>query len=273
MKKNTSVHKFTLTAEAGINDGMAFPFTWLAVTIGLIASGEDTSLLHWFSFHFVYQIAAGIVLGFIFGKGAGYLVFDLSKNKNIAHLLDGFLAISLTLLVYGFTELLHGYGFIAAFVCATTLRHYEKEHDYHKTMHTFTDQVERLFVAMLLILLGGAIAMGILDHLNWQMVLFSLAFLFVIRSAKAYLSLMGPKLSGIEKLGISFFGIRGMGSLFYLSFAFNEIAFESEDKLWSIVSLTIALSILIHGLTANPAMGYLGKLPKRTNKKTRPLSD
>lgn len=262
-EKIDSEHKFTLTSEAGINDGLAFPFTWLAITIALISAGKDTSYFYWFSFHLVYQIVAGIALGYIFGKGAGYVVFDLSKNKKFANFLDGFLAVSLTLLVYGVTELLHGYGFISVFVCATTFRHYEKEHKYHSTMHSFTDQIERIFVAILLILFGGSLAMGILDHLTWQMILFSLAFLLVIRPLFAYLSLSGSKIDIKEKLGISFFGIRGMGSIFYLAFAFNEIGFDSENQLWSIVVFTIALSIFIHGLTATPAMRYLNKkLPK-----------
>src|SRR5690606_11416486 len=171
--------------------------------------------------------------------------------------LDGFLAVALTLLVYGATELLHGYGFIAVFVSAFTLRHYEKEHEYHATMHSFTDQVERLFTAILMVLFGGAIAMGILSNLTWQMVLFAIVFLLVIRPVFAYLSLIGTDLHPKEKFAISFFGIRGMGSLFYLAFAFSETTFMSEEELWSVVAFTIALSISIHGLTAAPAMRYL----------------
>lgn len=252
-----SVHKFTLTSEAGMNDGMAFPFTWLAVVIALMSAGNDISLLYWFSFHVLYQIVAGIVLGYLFGKGTGYLVFDFSRKFKFLNGLDGFLAIALTLLVYGFTELLHGYGFIAVFVAAITLRHYEKEHDYHATMHSFTDQIEKVFVAVLMVLFGGAVAMGILDHLTWPMVLFSIVFLLVIRPVFSYLSLIGTDLRQREKLGISFFGIRGMGSLFYLAFAFGETEFQSEEKLWSVVAFTIALSISIHGLSATAAMRYL----------------
>ncbi len=262
-KKLSSIHKFTLTAEGGINDGMAFPFTWLAITIALISVGENTSIIHWFSYHLLYKIIAGIILGYIVGKGTGYLVFDFSKKYKFLNGLDSFLAVSLTLLVYGLTELLHGYGFIAVFVTAITFRHYEKEHEYHNTMHSFTNQIERLFTSLLMILFGGAIATGVLAQVTWKTVLFAVTFLLVIRPVFAYLSLVGTHLQREEKLGISFFGIRGMGSLFYLSFAFGEAAFETEDELWSIVALTIALSITIHGLAATRTMRYLKhKLPK-----------
>ena len=171
-----SEHKFTLTSEAGINDGMAFPFSWLAITIALILAGDKTSILHWFSFHITYQILTGIILGYLFGKGVGYLVFDFSKKYKLLKTLDGFLTIALTLLVYGLTELLQGYGFVAVFVAAITLRHYEKEHEYHTTLHSFTDQIEKLFVAVLMILFGGSVARGLLEHLTWPLALFAIVF-------------------------------------------------------------------------------------------------
>jgi NhaP-type Na+/H+ or K+/H+ antiporter len=210
-------HKFALTTEAGINDGLAFPFTWLAVTISLLAAGEDTSILHWFSFHVAYQIIAGVIIGYFLGKATGYLVFDFSRKFKFLKDLDGFLAISLTLLVYGLTELLHGYGFIAVFIAAITFRHSEKKHEYHATMHSFTNQIERLLTAILTVLFGGAIAMGIFDSLTWQMGIFALLFVLVVRPVFGYLSLIGTDLQPKERFGICFFGIRGMGSFFYLA--------------------------------------------------------
>jgi NhaP-type Na+/H+ or K+/H+ antiporter len=210
-------HKFALTTEAGINDGLAFPFTWLAVTISLLAAGEDTSILHWFSFHVAYQIIAGVIIGYFLGKATGYLVFDFSRKFKFLKDLDGFLAISLTLLVYGLTELLHGYGFIAVFIAAITFRHSEKKHEYHATMHSFTNQIERLLTAILTVLFGGAIAMRIFDSLTWQMGIFALLFVLVVRPVFGYLSLIGTDLQPKERFGICFFGIRGMGSFFYLA--------------------------------------------------------
>lgn len=256
-EKIKSETKFSLTAEAGLNDGMAFPFVWLAITLASIASGSEESLLRWFGIDLVYRIAAGVLTGYLTGKAIGFLIFTLSKKYSFLHTRDGFLAIAVTLLVYGITEMLSGYGFIAVFVTAITLRHYEKGHDYHAELHSFTDQAERLLVAVLLILFGGALVSGILSALNWRMVLFTCCFLFVIRPVFAYISLYAVKLPRVEKLAISFFGIRGMGSVFYLAFAFHELDFGLEDELWSIVSFTIVCSIVLHGLTANPIMKYL----------------
>ena len=251
--------KFVLTSEAGLNDGVAFPFTWLAITFGLIATGKDTGILEWFAVDMVYRILAGILLGYLAGKGVGYLIFNLADKYKILNAKNSLVAISITMLVYGATEILHAYGFIAVFICAITLRHYEKGHKYHAEMHSFADQLERLLVCILLMVFGGAVAMGILAPLTWELALVAVAFLLVIRPLTGLLGLSTSKMEFKEKLAISFFGIRGMGSIFYLAFAIKEFDFEHQNELWAIVSLTLLLSIIIHGITANWAMKHLKK--------------
>jgi NhaP-type Na+/H+ or K+/H+ antiporter len=250
--------KFTLTAEGGLNDGMAFPFIWLAVL--LATTGLDgEALVHWLVWDVAYKIIAGIIIGLIMGKIAGYIVFEVSKKYHFLETRDGFLAIALTFIVYGITELASGYGFIAVFISAITLRHYEKHHDYHNDLHDFTDQAERLLIAILLIFFGGALVKGILAPLTVSMALFSVLFLFVVRPLAAYLSLLGVDLHQKKKIVASFFGIRGMGSIFYLAFAFSQAPFIHKEEIWATVAFTILISIFIHGLTANPVMQYLRK--------------
>jgi NhaP-type Na+/H+ or K+/H+ antiporter len=262
--------KFSLTAEAGLNDGMAFPFVWLAIVLALNASGSDTSLLNWFGYYLVYKILAGLIIGYCVGRFVGYLVFTVSKRFKFFKTHDGFLAISLTLVVYGITEMLYGYGFIAVFVCAYALRHYEKGHGYHEELHSFTDQIERLLVAVLLILFGGSLVSGILNALTWKMAAFSILFLLVIRPFAAYVSIAFSKFHFKQKLAISFFGIRGMGSIFYLAFAIKQTDFNNTRDLWSIVAFTILLSVILHGVTATPIMKHLAEKIE-TNKKTKIL--
>ncbi|WP_165958018.1 cation:proton antiporter [Segetibacter sp. 3557_3] len=261
-ERKKSETKFALTAEAGMNDGMAFPFTWLAILLALGSSAEGTGVGYWFGFYLLYKLIIGAVVGYLLGKAAGYLVFRVAEKSKFLETRDGFLAISLTLAVYGITELVHGYGFVAVFVCAINLRHFEKTHDYHHDLHSFTDQAERLFVALLLILFGGCLVNGILKPLTWQMALFTVLFLLVVRPVAAYLSMYGKDAHLKEKLAISFFGIRGMGSVFYLAFAFKSADFDYKDELWAIVAFTILLSVIIHGITATPIMQHLKeKLP------------
>jgi NhaP-type Na+/H+ or K+/H+ antiporter len=250
--------KFSLTAEAGMNDGMAFPFVWLSITLAASSLGE-ADLLQWLTVDLLYKVGSGLVAGFVMGKMVGFLIFRLAKRYSWMHTRDGFLAVGLTLLVYALTEMIHGYGFIAVFITAITLRHFEKEHNYHNELHSFTDQIERLLVAVILLLFGGALVSGILSSLTWRMAAFSLIFLLIIRPLAAYVSLLGLAISPAERLAISFLGIRGIGSIFYLAFALSVQPYAEEAQLWSLISLTILCSITLHGLTANPIMKYLEK--------------
>ncbi len=242
--------KFSLTAEAGMNDGTAFPFVWLAITVALIGGKGNASIQDWLLLDVFYRIIAGVLSGFILGKILGFLVFDLPEKRKFFIPRDGFIAIAATLMVYGLTELIHGYGFIAVFVSAITMRAYERQHKFHRKLHEFTDQIERILLGIILILFGGALVSGIFDKLTWQMGLFGILFIFLIRPITALIALIGTKLHIKEKRIISFFGIRGMGSFFYLSFALHQTWFNHGSELWAMVSFIVLLSILIHGFTA-----------------------
>lgn len=258
-KDNT---RFTLTAEAGMNDGMAFPFTWLAVAFATTAESTQQTLLSWAWMDLLYRIAAGVAMGFAMGKLLAFLVIYLPEKKNFVVISDGFVGVAVTLMVYGLTELIHGYGFIAVFITAIALRNSEMDHKYHKKLHSFTDQVEKILVAIVLLLLGGAAVSGILNALTWPWALFGLSLLLVIRPLTAAVSMLGVPYHLNEKLAISFFGIRGIGSFFYLAFALSQTRFAHKEELWAVVCFIVLSSILLHGLSATTVIRSLsGKYP------------
>ncbi|MER2997306.1 cation:proton antiporter [Pontibacter populi] len=265
--------RFSLTAEAGLNDGTAFPFTWLAIAMA-VAAGTGTAegwLTDWILRDLVYKIIAGLVMGYGIGRGLAYLVFYLPKSTSFPKTRDGFVALSTTLVTYGLTEMIHGYGFIAVFVAALTMSSYEEGHEYHTEMHDFVTQVERILMVVLLILFGGSLVTGLLDHLTWEGALLGLGFLFVIRPLTAYIAVFKDKCSTREKITISFFGIRGIGSFFYLAFAINEVAFADADELWSIVGFIVMVSIVLHGVTASRVMDYLDSNRRKERRERRRL--
>ncbi|MEJ8757670.1 cation:proton antiporter [Pontibacter sp. H259] len=249
--------RFSLTAEAGLNDGMAFPFTWLAVVVAIAAGTTGGWLSDWLWRDLVYRIVAGIGIGFLVGRGLAFLIFSLPRLSKFPKANDAFLALSATLVSYGLTELAHGYGFLAVFVTALTMSAFEKEDKYHTEMHDFVTQVEHILMVVLLIVFGGSLVTGLLNSLTWNGALIGLAFLFIVRPVSALLGMIGVKIPMHEKLAISFFGIRGIGSFFYLSFALDRIALEDADELWSVVGFIVLVSIFLHGVTANHVMGYL----------------
>lgn len=178
-----------------------------------------------------------------------------------AHILsrtgDGLIAISATLVSYGLTEIVHVYGFLAVFVTALTFRSAHRDHKFQDEMHVITEQIERLAMMVLLILFGGALVSGLLTPITWVDVVVALAVLLVIRPVTGWIGLLGWAGDRDEKLTLSFFGIRGVGSIYYLAYGINHMPVADAEHLWAIVGLIILLSILLHGLTVTPIMRSL----------------
>ena len=209
-------------------------------------------------FDVLWKLSAGMVIGVVLGYVLAWITFRLPKRARLSRTGDGFVALGITAIAYSVTELAHGYGFLAVFVAALSFRAVERAHEYHAKLHEFTDQLERLLMAVLLVLLGGAItAGGLLKEVSWSVVLFTSLALFVVRPAVAYLSLWGRAEPVRERLVISFFGIRGMGSIYYLAYGLGHATFHSEGLLWSALTLVIVSSIVIHGITVTPIMRLL----------------
>lgn len=257
--------RFGLTSEAGLNDGAAFPVVMLAVA--LTGSG---SLVHWALEDVLIRIAVGIVGGVVVGRLLGRVFFRSSREslRFAEHGTDGFVALAATFLAYGLTELAHGYGFVAVFVAACSIRAAERSHGYHATMHAFVEQIERLMTAWVLLLLGAALADGLLGPLTWGGAVTGLVLLLVARPVAGMVSLIGSPAGRRERWVIAIFGVRGIGSLFYLAYALEQADFPARP-LWAVVGFVILVSVVGHGLTASPAVARLDLLRDRRARRRR----
>jgi NhaP-type Na+/H+ or K+/H+ antiporter len=253
--------RFALTAEAGLNDGLSFPFVYLAIGLSMAEGQPGWDWLGgWFAVDVLWRLGAGVAVGWLIGAGLGYMTFRFPGRARLSRSGDGFVALGATCLTYGFAELLHGYGFVAVFVAALALRASEREHAYHAELHSFADQVERLLMMVVLVCFGLAIGEGsVFGSLTVEVVIAVLLILLVIRPACAGISLIGAPLSRREAGVISFFGIRGLGSFFYLAMALGVAAFDQPRTLWITVCLAVLGSILIHGITVTPVMRHLDR--------------
>lgn len=249
--------RFGLTSEAGLNDGLAFPFTYLAI----LAATYGLEPQHWFGewslYYLLYKVVVGAAVGWGLGMALMGLIFRSKAKTRLAETGEGFVALAAVLLVYGVTELVQGYGFLAVFVAALALRHFEREHDYHGNLHSFVEQSERLLMVVALFVFGGAIVRGLFSDLSWGGVVVGVTLVFLVRPGLGLLSLLGSSTPWRERWALAFFGIRGIGSFYYLAYAINEAAFPGADTLWSIVGFTVLLSIIVHGISAPVAISTL----------------
>ena len=249
--------RFGLTSEAGLNDGAAFPFIHLAVLLAVALPVGKPWVAEWLTYRVLWEIAGGIVGGWLVGRAFGWLTFHIPAETKLSRTGDGLIAISATLVSYGLTEIVHVYGFLAVFVTALTFRSAHRDHKFQDEMHVITEQIERLAMMVLLILFGGALVSGLLTPITWVDVVVALAVLLVIRPVTGWIGLLGWAGDRDEKLTLSFFGIRGVGSIYYLAYGINHMPVADAEHLWAIVGLIILLSILLHGLTVTPIMRSL----------------
>jgi len=257
--------RFGLTSEAGLNDGLAFPFVYLAIAISIVGASPSEWSPQWFGVDVLWRLGIGVIFGFATGRLLARLFFSTKKETlRLANHSEGFVALAATFLAYGLTEMIEGYGFIAVFVCAVTIRSAEHTHGYHRVLHSYVEQLERLMTVVILVLLGGAIARGLLAEVGWAELVVALAFLLLVRPAAGWIALLGGKTGPYERVALSFFGIRGIGSLYYLAYAVGKGQFsEQAEWLWSFVGLVVALSIVIHGATTSPLMNRLDRTRER----------
>jgi len=252
--------RFALTSEAGLNDGAAFPFVYLAIAIALSQVSGEPFLGHWLAVDVIWKIVSGVGIGWIGGKAMGYLAFRLPKRTGLSETNDGLVALGITCLAYGSTEMIHGYGFLAVFVSALALRSVERHHHYHENLHNFAEQIERLLMMVLLVCFGAAIGEGsIFGALSWPVVITSALVLFVVRPLSGWVGLIGFPAKPLEKGVIAFFGIRGLGSFYYLAFALGQAEFEGAKVLWVTVCFVVLSSIIMHGVLVTPVMRWLDR--------------
>ncbi|OYQ36764.1 hypothetical protein CHU92_09210 [Flavobacterium cyanobacteriorum] len=256
--------KLTLTAEAGANDGLAFPFTYLAITAATLGTNYEEWAGTWFINHFLIKTAIGLAGGLLCGWALYKLVFSVSSADTISKISRGILSLALTLVPYGATELVGGYGFIAVFVAACVFSNYEDKEEHMESLHDFNEELENIFVAFIFIVSGMYMASNYEILLNPKIMLLALVMIFIIRPVAGWVSLAGTKLSAFQKFVVSFYGIRGIGSIYYLAYAFNNADFQNKQTLLNHVVALIFFSVLIHGFSARYIQKKIQKLDTDT---------
>jgi NhaP-type Na+/H+ or K+/H+ antiporter len=274
--------RFGLTGEAGLNDGSAFPFVMLG--LGLLGLHELGAYgWRWLAVDLLWATVAGLGAGWLLGQVIGRLVVHLRQAYRAAVGLDDFLALGLIALAYGAAHVIHAYGFLAVFAAGLALRHIElKANDDHQpepaevdaqpgdealatdpdqapaymaqAVLGFNEQLERAAeVAMVVVL--GSILVPLLPAAPAAAIWFIPLLLLVIRPAAVLLGLIGSATGPLQRLLSGWFGIRGIGSLYYLMYALtHDVAGELATTLVALTVLTVAVSIVAHGISVTPLM-------------------
>lgn len=250
--------RFTLTSEAGLNDAFAFPFVYLGLFLMGRGAWQEWGL-EWVLWTLVGKIVVGLLVGWASGALLGRLLFrGTLRGRPVAEVGTPLVALAATFAVYGLTEILHGYGFLAVFAAAVALRGSERHHGVHRELHTLIERVETILTLVLLLLVGAAMSSGLLAGLTWGGAAVGVLLVLVVRPVVGWLSLLGcSRVDRAEAGAIAWFGVRGIGSIYYLAYALSTEYVAEGLELWSVVAFTITLSVVVHGLLATPVMRRL----------------
>jgi NhaP-type Na+/H+ or K+/H+ antiporter len=248
--------RFALSSEAGLNDGLAFPFVNAAILLvgGSVVQWGGT----WVVWDLLGKIAIGVAVGWLIGQVLARLAFRAPLPVRFAPTAEAVLGLAGVFLAYGAAELVGGYGFLAVFCAALAIRSCERGHEYHRVLHDFIGQVERLLTLGLLLLLGYSAA-DLLSALTFQTAAWGLLAVLVIRPLTGWLSMLGTAIPVAQTRGIAFFGVRGIGSFYYLAYGLGQAGFAQPDLLWAAVTFCVLASIVIHGITASPVLHRLDR--------------
>ncbi|MEO7745633.1 MAG: cation:proton antiporter [Actinomycetota bacterium] len=263
--------RFALTSEAGLNDGAAFPFVYAAILLAGTGSVGDWAF-EWLAWDLVGKVLVGAAVGAASGWALARLAFRSHRTSlRLAEAGDPILASAATLGVYGLTEVLSGYGFLAVFICGVALRSLERDHSFHASLHEFIGQLEHMITWALLLLLGAAVSQGLLRSLTLGGAAVGVLLVLVVRPSMAWISLQGTVLGPRERLVTAFFGVRGIGSVYYLAYATGAATFAATDRIWSTAAFTVLLSVVVHGVLATPVMRRLDGMRAHPSAAGQPL--
>ena len=286
--------RFGLSGEAGLNDGVAFPFVLLGLLLMQHTTGIGQSLGGWLTGSVLWAVPAGLLSGYWMGRGLGQLTLYLRiRNEDSTISPNDYLTLALIALTYFFADLIHAYGFLAVFAAGLGLRQAEAHtstdlaepaehlvqpvvgHQHLAPEHAVKGDVESLEEAQVAagIMLGDMLAFGslveramevflvtllgvvLIEHWDWRALIVAGALFLLIRPLSVVLMPWGKLLDCQQRVLIGWFGIRGIGSLYYLFYCLGHDLSPGAGEL--IINLTVsvvALSILLHGVTTQPIL-------------------
>lgn len=259
--------RFGLTSEGGLNDALAFPFVYFGLHWIQNNHWQDW-ITSWFGIDVIWAIAAGIASGIIVTQGIHWLELKFRQTHGVEEEMGHLIALAKILLAYSLTEVINGYGFLAVFIAGFTVRTESNlNSETRMSQLRFAEQLEKLLEVGTILLLGALLRIEpMLKYARVALFIAGLLF-FVIRPIGAWISTAGDRLNPVTRLLFGWFGIRGIGSLYYLAYALGEQIPESDKTLISWITLiTIVTSIILHGITATPIMKWYEKFINKQSK-------
>lgn len=249
--------RFALTSEGGLNDSLAFPFVYFGI-YAFEDSNWDNWFPNWFGIDLLWAIAVGAIMGTIVAKTVVWIDYTLQQRRQADDLMENFVALSIILLAYSLAELVNGYGFLAVFVAGLVVqRSYFCQQDKRLVQLEFTEQLEKLLEVTAIVILGTVLLIEPMLKYAGQSLLIATFLFLVIRPLGVWLTMLGSDSAPKTRSLMGWFGIKGLGSIYYLTYALGKgFTGDTAEQVAWITYTVVVLSVVIHGVSAAPLMKW-----------------
>jgi NhaP-type Na+/H+ or K+/H+ antiporter len=256
--------RFGLTSEGGLNDALAFPFIYFGI-YALKDNNWDNWFKQWVAVDLIWAIAAAIAMGILVAKFIVWIDKEVQKIRRSDELMEYFLALGSILLTYSLTEIVNGYGFLAVFVAGLVVQRSHRNPEKPIAQLEFIERLEKLLEVGTILLLGSILLLKPMLTYATQSFLVIVLLLFVIRPLGAWISTIGKSSQNPPRRTLhpgtrwlfGWFGIRGIGSLYYLAYAYNHgLKGDLAEEIAWITYTTVVVSVIVHGISATPLMNW-----------------
>jgi sodium/hydrogen antiporter len=247
--------KFALSSEAGLNDGLAFPFVLLG--LALAGAGTKAGFLHWLLVDLVWNVAGAVAVG----VGLGWLLSSINRllrePMRLSSSNSGLVAVGLAFLAYGLASAIGANGFVAVFCEAVAIRNFTRRHEYSQRLNHVAEQFERLSMVGVLVMLGVSLVRGQLHAVGPAEIGYAVIILLLVRPVAVLFGFLGSAKDRWVRAALGFFGIRGIASLYYIIYVSPQLASGPSRQLTAVVSLVVLISVVLYGASAGEAGRFL----------------
>ena len=291
--------RYSISGEAGLNDGTAFPFVMLGLGLLALHPKEEAGFLNlwangsftlwaWLGWDLVWAVAAGLGIGALTGWLLGHALLMFQRRLSNAFSLHELMVLGLIALAYGLAELVYGYGFLAVFAAGYALRYIELKATDHapepvelpaitpgnaqeelnevsqdaskaaqfltQSLRDFNDKLEHLLMVVVVVMVGSVVTR---EQFTTDLLWFAPLLFLGIRPIATLLGMVGTRADRVQTGLIGWFGIRGIGSIYYLAYAIShDLPASLAERITHIVLSIIVISIVLHGISVTPLMNW-----------------
>ena len=255
----------SLNVESGLNDGIAVPV--VTVVLAIAVADEAGSSADWAELA-AKQVGFGVLAGVAVGALGGRLLDSRVKAGAVEGIYRQLATISIAAAAFALAGLLDGNGFIAAFTAGLAFGHVARSQC--AGVQDFTEDEGELLSAITFVIFGAVLVGPLLDNLTWQIAVYAIASLTVVRIVPVLISMIGSGTFFETRLFLGWFGPRGLASILFALVVVEELDNPAGQTIFAVAAWTVLISVFAHGLTAN---AWAGRLAHRLAAETDPMPE